>query len=66
MSEYHIPVLLHESVDALVVNKAGVYVDACRISVEHSSYGRAVAFAERCEAQQVAESVAHVELRIKS
>lgn len=28
MSEYHIPVLLHESVDALVVNKAGVYVDA--------------------------------------
>ena len=28
MSEYHIPVLLHESVDALVVDKAGVYVDA--------------------------------------
>ena len=28
MSEYHTPVLLHESVDALVTDRAGVYVDA--------------------------------------
>ena len=28
MSQYHIPVLLHESVDALVVNRSGIYADA--------------------------------------
>lgn len=27
MSEYHIPVLLHESVDALNINPSGIYVD---------------------------------------
>ena len=28
MSEYHNPVLLHESVDALVLNPGGIYADA--------------------------------------
>ncbi|MCF0223617.1 MAG: 16S rRNA (cytosine(1402)-N(4))-methyltransferase, partial [Fibrobacter sp.] len=28
MSEYHIPVLLEESIDALVTNPSGVYMDA--------------------------------------
>jgi len=27
MSDYHIPVLLHESIDKLVINPNGVYVD---------------------------------------
>lgn len=52
MSEYHIPVLLHESVDALVVDKGGVYADATFGGGGHSteilsrldSGGRLIAF----------------------
>ena len=36
MSEYHIPVLLHESVDALVTDPAGLYADATFGGGSHS------------------------------
>lgn len=52
MSEYHIPVLLHASVDALVVDRGGVYADATFGGGGHSaeilsrldSGGRLIAF----------------------
>lgn len=52
MSEYHIPVLLHESVDALVADRSGIYADATfgggghtmEILSRLSSDGRVIAF----------------------
>eukprot|EP01034_Spumella_vulgaris_P020753 gene20753-26605_t len=38
MSEYHVPVLLHESVNGLAIKPSGVYVDCTFGGGGHSRY----------------------------
>lgn len=60
MSEYHIPVLLQESVSALLTDPAGVYADAtfgggghsCEILSRLSAEGRLIAFDRDADARE--------------
>ena len=60
MSEYHVPVMLHESVSALITDRSGVYADATfgggghsrRILTELSKDGRLLAFDRDKEAME--------------
>jgi len=58
MSEYHVPVMLHESVEGLNINPNGVYVDVTFGGGGHSRYileqldgGKLIAFDQDLEAQ---------------
>ena len=60
MSDYHIPVLLHESIDALVIDKDGIYIDvtfgggghAREILNRLSAKGRLIAFDQDGDAEK--------------
>ena len=60
MSEYHVPVMLHESVSELITDRSGIYVDATfgggghskRILSELTKDGRLLAFDRDAEAME--------------
>ena len=65
MDNYHIPVMLHEAVDALQINKSGTYVDATFGGGGHSREilsrlgpkGRLIAFDQDPDAKLNAETI---------